>query len=131
MQERPKHINPLDKIHHWDDSANKGLYKRLKRKKWQWEFLASGEAAQSPMNQWFVTFNIGHTEDNRFWALQHQQWYRRIVVIGELQDTRKVNLSLIAQQLLREYASYGGHYIDIYWGKGNIRLPKYPDEIYH
>jgi hypothetical protein len=129
VPERPKRINPLDKIYHWDDSANEGLYKRLKRKKWQWEFLASGEAAQSAMHQWVVSFNIGHTKDNRFWALQ-THWYRRIVVIGELQNTKKVKVSEIAQQLLREYDSFGGHYIDIYHEKGNIRLPKYPRDIY-
>ena len=79
VPERPKRINPLDKVYHWDDSAKKGLYKRLKRKKWHWEFLASGEAAQSPMHQWFMTFNtLGITDalvpkDRRDWGTSEHE----------------------------------------------------------
>ena len=82
------------------------------------------------MNQWDVTFNIGHTEDKRFWALQHKQWYRRIVVIGELEDPVDADVSDIAQQLLREYQASGGDYIAMYAERGAIPLPENPRDIY-
>jgi len=99
------------------------IIKRLKRKKWEWEFLVSGEASESPMNQWNATFFIGKTKDNRFWALQHREWFRKIVVIAEIENVEQIDESKIAQKMLQKYKEYGGHYIRIYHDKGDIPLP--------
>ena len=109
--------------------AEEETIKRLKRKKWEWEFLASGEAAESPMHQWYVTFFIGRTKDNRFWALQHREWYRKIVVIAEIENVKKINKSKIAQQMLRKYYECDGHYFQICYKKGDIPLPN-PRKLY-
>ena len=109
------------------------IIKRLKRKKWEWEFLASGIGTNSPMNTWRATFFIGKTKDNRFWALQHQQWYRKIVVIAEIENIEQLDKSKIAQKMLQEYKDCGGYYIQFYDNIGNIPLPNLRDfrELYN
>ena len=99
------------------------IIKRLKRKKWEWEFLISGDEVGSPASSWNVTFYIGKTKDNRFWALKHQQWYRKIVVIAEIENVEQIDESKIAQKMLQKYKDYGGHYIQLYDDRGNIPLP--------
>ena len=105
------------------------IIKRLKRKKWDWEFLISGEGVGSPISSWFVTFFIGKTKDNRFWALQHREWHRKIVVIAEIENVEQIDKSKIAQKMLQKYKDYGGNYISVYNKKGDIPLPN-PRELY-
>lgn len=99
------------------------VIKRLKRKKWEWEFLISGEGAESPMNQWRATFFIGKTKDDRFWALQHREWYRKIVIIAEIKNVGQIDQSKIAKKMLQKYHDYGGNYIRFNDKRGNIPLP--------
>ncbi len=99
------------KIYYFNDNLNKMIFDRIKRKKWHWQFLASGEAAESPMNQWNVTFFLGNTKDRHFWALKHREWYHRIVVIANLETEKAENISFIAKQMLNYYRSWGGNYI--------------------
>ena len=106
------------------------VFKRLKRKKWQWQFLASGEASETPMNQWNVSFFLGNTKDNQFWALKQQELHGKIVVVAETESTDEIDISNIAQQLLNEYYKWDGLYIDIYHKLGKIPLPASPRDIY-
>ena len=99
------------------------IIKRLKRKKWEWEFLVSGTATESPMHHWRATFFIGKTKNKRFWALQHREWFNKIVVIAEIEDVEQIDESRIAQKMLQKYKDYGGHYIEFYDDRGNIPLP--------
>jgi hypothetical protein len=105
------------------------IIKRLKRKKWEWKFLISGEASESPGHQWDATFFIGKTKNNRFWALQHREWFRKIVVIAEVESVEQIDESKIAQEMLRKYKDYGGDYIEICDDIGDIPLPD-TDKLY-
>ena len=71
--------NPLDigLYHHEHDD-----FERLKRKKWNWQFLASGYVTWNMASSGNQSFNIGNTRDKRYWALQDLSWNRKIIVIA-------------------------------------------------
>ncbi|KJS29365.1 MAG: hypothetical protein VR64_21365 [Desulfatitalea sp. BRH_c12] len=95
------------------------IFRRLKRKKWAWQFLAGGEVTGSMISSWYQTFNIGHTADKRFWALQDQQMFRRIVTIAEVDRFDPKDLSTIAVRLIQEYDEW---YLDQMTQFGEIPL---------
>jgi hypothetical protein len=78
-------------------------YTRLKRKKWSWQFLAAGLVTGSMVSSWYQVFNIGHTADNRFWALQDKNWSRKIVAVAEVTNFQTSQVPEIALKLLRCY----------------------------
>jgi hypothetical protein len=108
------------KLYHHDGG---GSFNRLKRKKWNWQFLAGGLVTGSMISSWYQTFNIGHTEDLRFWALQDHSLFRKIVAIAEVETFDPKYVPEIAVQLLRYYDNGGDFYLGQMTELGDIPLP--------
>jgi len=108
------------KLCHYDGHPD---FHRLKRKKWSWQFLAGGMVTGSMVSSWNQTFNLGHTEDHRFWALQDWTWCRKIVAITEVDNFEPKHVPEIAVQLLRYYDGGGDFYLSQMSEFGDIPLP--------
>ncbi len=88
----------IDIYHH-----GPGDFQRLKRKKWNWEFLASGLVTWNMASTTDQTFYIGSTRDNRYWALQDHSYNRKIVAVAEVKNFQPHHVSEIALELLSAY----------------------------
>ena len=98
-------------------------FQRLKRKKWNWQFLASGYVTWNMASSGNQSFNIGNTRDKRYWALQDLSWNRKIVVIAEVEDFHPKHVSEIALQLLRAYDNNSDSLLRQMTEFGKIKLP--------
>ena len=99
------------------------IFRRLKRKKWIWEFLTSGEVIWNMMSTTYQYYNIGHTADKRFWALQDYKWYRKIVTIAEVKNFDPSYVPEIAHKLFMEYDNGGVFVLNQMTELGDIPLP--------
>ena len=68
-------------------------------------------------------YNIGHTFDKNYWALQDYRWYRKIVTIAEVTNFDPDNVTEIAYQLFMEYENGGDFVLSQMTELGEIPLP--------
>jgi hypothetical protein len=84
-------------------------FERLKRKKWTgWEYLVSGEWAESPMNLGSCHLHITSTADKQYWAIMDQGWPRRILAVAKVITKKSVN-EIAAEMLIRVKKENGYH----------------------
>ena len=100
-----------------------GDFQRLKRRKWHWQFLASGLVTWNMASTTRQSFNIGNTPDNRYWALQDLSWNRKIVAIAEVRRFQPQHVPEIALQLLRTYDDNEDYLLRRMTEFGKIQLP--------
>jgi hypothetical protein len=111
------------KLYHHDYVGQGHIFRRLKRKKWNWQFLASGVVTWNMASSTHQVYNIGHTDDNRFWALQDYNYHRKIVTIAEVMNFEPWHAPEIARRLLVEYDNGGESVLNQMTELGDIPLP--------
>jgi hypothetical protein len=95
-----------------------GEFARLKRKKWHWSFLASGEWSQSPYHQGNLTLEFAVSKDGSHVAILENGFPRRILAISRKQPDEGL------EPVLSRLLFYIRHRLDIYMGSPDSRTDK-------
>ena len=99
-------------------------FEKMKRKKWTgWNFLVSGEWAESPMNQGNHYFYIANTSDKRYWAILNKKFPKRIIAVAYVENDTPIEE--IAAQMLIRVREEGGDYILLEHRHGDIDFKKF------
>lgn len=111
------------KLYHHDHVGQGHIFRRLKRKKWTWQFLASGMVTWNMASSTHQIYNIGHSADNKFWGLQDYKYHRKIVTIAEVKNFNPRHIPEIARQLFIYYDNAGAFVLNQMTQLGDIPLP--------
>ncbi len=120
--------------------GDKAIARFLPQLTGEWEFIAKGEASESPFHQWDCAFYLGRSRDRSVYALQiidfgdpdnrdpseDEEGFEKVVAICHEPDTDDENL--IVQQLLSTYKKHGGKYIELYHDVGRFDLDDLDEE---